>query len=401
MPAGPLIRWRDDAIRLLIFLLLPASALASRTGGVVFWALALVGLCCLAADLLTGRWQSRWLWGAALLPVLLNVGSVLWFGLPAREVGWWPLLMAPAIAAAAVRIPDSVSWLLRGAQLACFVALAAAAYSRFALHEVQPTFVMNPLPFGLTAFVAATLSAWAVATAPRGSWLRGLSVLAVVSGAMAFVASGIRGGLLALPLLVVAFAHWGEPRSVQIRVPWVGAAVLVAVMAAAAFVFQPTNALTSKLERIGVEVEDFAQGKTQFSNVGERLAMWRASVEMVKAHPVFGIGSHQFAKASRDLREKGLYPADAHIYRHAHSAYVTVAAEYGLIGVLTMGAAIFCVIRVLSGADPRYRTPGLVMLGIWLLFGVTNDVLSHQLIMRAMVASIVILACFRPEEAAA
>ena len=41
------------------------------------------------------------------------------------------------------------------------------------------------------------------------------------------------------------------------------------------------------------------------------------------------------------------------------------------------------------------------MLGIWLLFGVTNDVLSHQLIMRAMVASIVILACFRPEEAAA
>ncbi|HMN82733.1 MAG TPA: O-antigen ligase family protein [Burkholderiaceae bacterium] len=414
MPAGPLIRWRDDTIRLLIFLLLPASVLASRTGGIVFWLLALLGLACLASDLLSGRrsngqagrrsealgWpQSRWLWGAALLPVLLNVSSVLWFDLPAREIGWWAFLMAPAIAAVAIRVPDSATWLLRGALFACFVALAAAAYSRFVLREVQPTFVMNPLPFGLVGFVAATLSAWAVAITPRGSWLRWLFVAAVVSGAMAYVASGIRGGLLALPLFVAAFAHWGEPRSVRARVPWVGAAVLVAVIGSTAFVFQPRNAMTSKLERIGVEVEDFAQGRTQFSNVGERLAMWRASVEMVKAHPLFGIGSHQFANASRELRDKGLYPTDAHIYRHAHSAYVTVAAEYGLMGLLAMAAAIFCAIRAVAGADPHYRTPGFALLGIWLLFGITNDVLSHQLIIRSMIAAIVILVFCRPGRA--
>lgn len=405
------MRRLDSAVALLVFLLLPASVWAARAGGIVFWLLALVGLLVMVAVRLgapAGRlarsesqWRAlRWLWAASVLPLALNCASVLWFRLPMREIAFWPFLAMPLIAAAVARVDDAAGRYVRGALLACWVAAAAAAWSRFVLHEEQPTFMMNPLPYGNIAFASMLCAVWAVAYRPRRGLGRFLAAAAVLMGAAAYVASGIRGGLLAVPLALLAFLHLGDPRSVRDRVPWLRALAVVAIVGIALAVFQPRNALFSKLERVQVEVDDYLGGRTGYTNVGERLAMWRASVALFERNPLFGIGTHQFARATTELRTEGLYPQDAHIYRHAHSTYVTLLVEYGLIGCAVMLATVYCLWRALRLADPRYRQLGLLLVGSWLLFGVTNEILAHQTIIRCLVGTIAIFVatCSRPVE---
>lgn len=394
--------WLDQSIRLCFVLLLPTAAFAARAGGVVFWLLALLGI--------AGWWMRRrsppslagvhgspmrWLWAAALMPLALNAVSVWWFGMPARDIAWWPLLGLPLIALAAARVADAGRMFIIGAWLACLVSLGAAAWSRFVLGEPEPRFMMNPLLYGNIAFIATLASAWSVADRPDHGWRRFLPALAALAGAASYVASGIRGGLLALPLLLVAFMRWGDPPAVRARVPWRSALVVLAVLAVLMMVFQPRNALISKLERVSVEISDYAQGRTGFSNVGERLAMWQAAAELFRRNPVFGVGAHRFSIASSQLRDEGLYPKDAHIYRHAHSTYITVATEYGLVGLAVMAMALYCLVRALRCANPPYRTLGLLLLGVWLCFAMANDILTHQALIRGLAATVAVFATSR------
>lgn len=74
--------------------------------------------------------------------------------------------------------------------------------------------------------------------------------------------------------------------------------------------------------------------KSNPSNV-ERLYLWRVAGDMIRDHPVAGVGFKQWSERVSDYT--GIYASEWKFseasFHHAHNVYLTVAAETGLVGL--------------------------------------------------------------------
>ena len=357
-----------------------------RTGasGFFAWLVALscLGFACAGRRGVEGSGSLRLLWLAALLPIGVNLASVLVFDLPARAASWWPLLILPLVAMLPVAAGTGLRLLVRAAMLTGWAALAVALLS---LRFPDPSVIgitVNPILFGQVAVSMALVCAVSLASGqPEAgrSWL----FASMLAGLVAAIVAGYRGGLLTLPLF--AFCALTILRRGQAgRRTW-AAALLVVVAASAAVLFSPM------LERLALAIDEalaYADGAIGFSSVGTRFALWQLAIELFSARPVFGVGADRFGDAMRALAAAGSLPADLAVFDHAHNTVLNLAAEYGIVGILALLAATAAVWRHAGGLEAGARAMARYLLVCWIVFSLTNDVLSHQSSMRIMCLTI-------------
>lgn len=74
-------------------------------------------------------------------------------------------------------------------------------------------------------------------------------------------------------------------------------------------------------------------------SVAERLFKWRTAFEMIREHPLLGIGAGnlkvRYALYQARVREKSLYPLRATSESNAHNDFLQIAAETGMFGLLS------------------------------------------------------------------
>jgi tetratricopeptide (TPR) repeat protein/O-antigen ligase len=90
---------------------------------------------------------------------------------------------------------------------------------------------------------------------------------------------------------------------------------------------------------VGAVAGRVLQSPTHGSGFGSRQAFWEAAWETFLAHPLTGQGPDTFATAY--LRHISIPPNE--LYVRAHSQYMHLLAENGLLGILTGGALLFAV----------------------------------------------------------
>ncbi len=194
----------------------------------------------------------------------------------------------------------------------------------------------QPNPFagmmGLIAPVALGL-AFGLLRQPRRS-ARGMGLGALGLGGLALlalIASGSRGAWLgaatAMGTLIVmlpARSRWGFAALAAI-------AFLGAFLSISGRIPAPLQVrLAGVLEELRITDVRGAEVNTANFAIVERLAHWQAALEMIRAHPWWGVGFGNYAAA---------YPTYALIrwpnpLGHAHNIYLNVAAETGGIGLL-------------------------------------------------------------------
>jgi O-antigen ligase len=151
--------------------------------------------------------------------------------------------------------------------------------------------------------------AWAMADALRGGLL-GLAAGPVIVVALAF--STARGAWLATVPMAAALVLMTRGR----RAVW----SLVALAALGGLIIVASPALRARA------AGSFA---TTGLNAG-RIGIWRANLDIVREHPVFGLGFGRYRAAALPYYER--HP-DADRRSHAHSNYLQLAAEAGLLGL--------------------------------------------------------------------
>ncbi len=275
---------------------------------------------------------------------------------------WWSALVVYVIAITTIRdvrssIPILVATIagVAGTSLLGFYQVAAglgpASFSVGGLVRAFSTFG-QPNPFAGYLEVTVPLLAALAASWVGGPWrsqlrltygdrLLGASAAAAVMGLGALVLTQSRGGWIGMAcgLAVVVWMVGGA-----VRWSAVGAGALVAIMVVAT----PVGArLASRLgeselrsgEGVQVTVANFA--------VQERLAHWRAGLEMVRRRPLLGVGAGNFSAVYREVTPVWRFRVSR---GHAHNAYIHAAAQTGLTGLSTYLLFLGAVALRLRGA---------------------------------------------------
>ena len=374
---------RISAVLAVAFL--PASLAWPAWAGASFYLMAVVGLVALVRDTGGARAQlaaMRWSLTAALLIFALNLASVLALGTGLRELSWTTLALMPLVCAMAAGARLRPVHLYAGAATGGLCALAVCIADFALTGAVRPTGQVNAIVFAQVALFCS-LAAIAGALSHESARLRALCAAGALAGVVAAFASGSRGPLAGLPVLaIVVWLSRASHRPLTAAQRRVAAAGVAAVIIAAALLL-PRLTLWERLQQIDDEVAAYEAGDVGEKSVAQRLAMWRASLRLTGEHPWAGIGTHRFKAALQRLQASGDYPRDAIAYSHPHNVVLSVMVQYGLAGIAVFAGALALVWRDLGRRGQpvaRFGRAGIVM---WILFGLTSDMLAHQNTLRA------------------
>lgn len=189
-------------------------------------------------------------------------------------------------------------------------------------------------------------------------------ILLVLVAATAFTTGGRSGYLVLLIMSLLLPFWWSRTNSVHATACILSALAVVAILASSEIV----------RNRIAQAQEEFSAGGTSqiLTSVGVRRVMWTNTIEIIRAHPLLGVGTGNFKGAYGEVVKNGTgwqaIPTD-----DPHNQFMKVWAEQGLFGLFSLLSFIAVAIRS-AGNRPEHW--GLIV-GVLLGWCATSLFSSH------------------------
>ncbi|MGH8597472.1 MAG: O-antigen ligase family protein, partial [Gammaproteobacteria bacterium] len=162
-----------------------------------------------------------------------------------------------------------------------------------------------------------------------------LEIFVVVVVLVGIVTSLSRGGWVTTAALCVLFVLWGW------RAKAVPAGVAVAVLGLLLFVGIIAPSVPAVRNRLA-ETVVFAEGDKSVEikdiTMAGRTAMWRATVKIIRDHPVFGTGPLTWEWFQLKYRDPRLQKRP----RYAHNDVLHLASDYGAVGFVLVSSILGC-----------------------------------------------------------
>jgi O-antigen ligase len=210
------------------------------------------------------------------------------------------------------------------------------------IERVSGASIPSPIPFGNFALLFGVLSILLTFPEKEGGysgWPKWVGVGGFSAGIFTSVASGTRGGWVAIPFfMLIIWAFWGPKRKST------SYAVLMAILVAIPLVAYLTPAISDRLAVGIAEAHSYLSRTSRWaageatSSIGIRLDMWTAGLEAFLSAPAFGLGFAGFNDFLHHRIEMGLSHSDLETteFKHLHCEIVTTAAKIGLMGLFAL-----------------------------------------------------------------
>ncbi len=240
---------------------------------------------------------------------------------------------------------------------------------------------MDLIHFGDFELVLGALSLFSIDWFSRDKLpLRLLKTAGFIAGIAASLASGSRGGWLAIPVFIAIFVYfraaWFSPRTIAFTA--LSGGVLVALL------YSPGANVHQRTHEFAKDVTVFDQGNRD-TDTGIRLQLYRAAADVFLRHPIFGVGPEGFAREMQPMVDAGkITPVAAEYGRgEVHNDLLAKAVGMGVFGLLAM-LAVYIVpfrlfwqaTRLASDQAKRAGILGLTFVSGFFVFGLTVECLN-------------------------
>ena len=218
-------------------------------------------------------------------------------------------------------------------------------FTRYVVSQLDPNDLAAMLAIGLPI-------AWYLALTHRSSPLRWLNILYVPVSLIAVLLTGSRGGLVTISAAFL-LSMWGSPTLTLGRKT--GLTLLAALLIGGATFVVPETAWM----RFSTMATEMAGGTLSY-----RTTLWSAGFDYLSDSPLRGIGAGAFKHEV--FARGGFYKPLV-----AHSTFLGVLFELGIIGFALFTITVFSVFRWLSFIPLRDRRFYQFVLITWVIAGLT------------------------------
>jgi O-antigen ligase len=237
---------------------------------------------------------------------------------------------------------------------------------------------LNAIHFGDIALILGALSILSLNWWRKdGLAVRSIKVAGLIAGLAASVLTGSRGGWIAVPF-VAALILYVRGRGKSRRWKVLLSLAIVAILASI-FVFSP--AARDRVGDISTDLTAYKHGQRDTS-LGVRLQLYEAAVQIVKGHPLLGLGAHGFRDSMQSFADAGtLTPMAAQLGRgETHNQFFAYLTNYGIVGGLALlsiyvvpGMIFWKRLNAPTGPASRAALMGLTFVVAFWIFGLTVE----------------------------
>ncbi|UYY86915.1 O-antigen ligase family protein [Alcaligenes sp. SMD-FA] len=184
--------------------------------------------------------------------------------------------------------------------------------------------------------LTALLAQWRTKEFRRGPGA--LYALGALAGLFASLASGSRGGWIALPLALAILIIGYTPKRYAVR--GITSCALVVLLAGA--LLTQSSFVQERYKLAAQDITQFQEGNANTS-IGARLAIWQANWELIKQRPIVAWSNIEYQEALEQLTQNR---ADAPIIlglANSHNNYIETWLHFGISGLfLLISLFSFC-----------------------------------------------------------
>jgi O-antigen ligase len=250
-------------------------------------------------------------------------------------------------------------------------------------HWPNATYFLDSIHFGGAMLVLAFLSILAVNWTRKDSPAIALLKLAgFAAGLYGAIQSGARGAWIAFPVLAILWICYQLPGIPRARY---GAAAAAVGLIGAGYWLIPQ--IQHRIEATQSEVASAAGGNLD-TNIGVRLQIWKAALQVIGQNPFAGVGPDGFPEALRTVHQQGgisSFALEAGI-AEMHNEVLAHGVSLGVLGVLAI-LSIYLVplalsLRATRSNDPIQRTAAMMctfVVASYLIFGLTVETFNFKM----------------------
>jgi O-antigen ligase len=337
VPVQP-FRLKTAFIHSLIFLL-PFLALISSFGvGLCSFAFLLTAIVCWrdARRPLQRAWpQIRWVLLAFGLSLALALAGYLMGELRLRDLEKPSRMLAAATVMVTVLacLPSRKAfwWGLIAGTIA---GASFSVYQRWGMGLERPGGLINSITFGdLVLCMGLMCLAGALDFKGRHAIWPGLGALAGLVGS---IATGTRGGWIAVALAAVLFVKYGHFLRGRFRKAL--ALSVLALLVGSYFV--PQTGARDRINQGISDVQTYFGGGNTYTNVGVRFELWTAASQLIERHPWRGASISQVRAELTELVQAGKVHPYVLQSEHFHNDIMQVLVYGGILGLLVWAGTL-------------------------------------------------------------
>lgn len=210
--------------------------------------------------------------------------------------------------------------------------------------------------------------------------LRILKISGFLAGLAASLASGSRGGWLAIPVFLAIFAYFKmEKIAPRIVVFYSITATLIV-----ALIYSFNTTVHQRMHDLVNDVAAINQAN-QDTSTGVRWQLYKAAIDVSLHHPIFGVGPEGFADEMKPMMDLAkITPLAAGLGRaEVHNDILSKSAGMGIFGLIAILAIYFVPLRLFwrstkSAPGPIKKTGmlGIVFVIGFFIYGLTVEILD-------------------------
>jgi len=384
-------------IGMMVLLMLALSVTIHKASGVAAFIMLIISMLGLAVTDKTAKlesWERWWIgstlffFGLILLDVLRGYGDISVLDSPSR------LILAIPVFLYVRRVGINLNYLLVGAAIGAVLAGGYAWYQHMQLGMGMAMGITSHIYFGQIALILTLFALFALIES-KDNRLKIAYGVTVIIGGYAVLASGSRGGWIALPTILVLLMGYNVWQiSLRRRIY----AVMIVVLVALAAYQTPSLPVGNRVDAaVDNFMAYFEEGRVQTST-GYRLEMWKAAWMMAEDTHFMGVGEDGYNDAVKKLIDEGRVHQTLDYFNAPHSQYFNALSEQGVIGLISLLMMMLVPLKVLM---ERAKQPddqcvlsilGAVTIIGYLDFMLTQETLERQLmvLIYAFVMSIIL-----------
>ncbi len=199
-------------------------------------------------------------------------------------------------------------------------------------HFIGPFFWKNPMAAYLILFLPI---ASAMAVHERG-WKRAFAIVLSILMLGGLVLTRSRAGWIAFAISIAILFIPGLLIRIKAK-SFIVLGVIAILGTGIGFALAPRDAIAERAESI-VQIGSDAKNSNESRSTGERVAMLEGGIEMIGDYPVFGVGPRAWPAVRAAYLKKLVF-----LPRFPHNAYLRIAAETGIPGLLLLCIALLSV----------------------------------------------------------
>ncbi len=205
---------------------------------------------------------------------------------------------------------------------------------------------------------------------------------------------GSRGAWLGIPIILLfifIFNYKSEKNKVIFS-------LALSSIIALLLIYLPQSPITQRMDQFKADTT-LMEKQNYHSSVGNRVALWKFSLESFAESPIYGVGTKKLTQDICTLKNKGVIPV---CNPHLHNIFLQELASHGILGflavILTLFTPLIYFIRTLMNTYDRelrvLAISGICFTGYIIICGLTDYILFQNFITMLLYLVLITLMSF-------